>query len=147
MNFQRWLVIFLIPLEVQRHTVPHFKALSHGKDGSRGLSNSYTCLGVLKMAIYYINGALSRLNCYARTVNTHTYLIFSHFNDCKRLQSYYNLPTPSLHSFTYILLTTHLSQFVNVNCECPQGNIQFLKTYLKVGYSLWVTPRLNDTFY
>ena len=66
-------------------------------------------------------------------LNTHTYLIFSHFNDCKRLQSYYHLPTPSLHSFTYVLLTTHLSQFVNVNCECPQGNIQFLKTYLKVG--------------
>ena len=40
-----------IPLEVQGHTVPHWKALRHGKDESRGLSYDSTlsiCQDVLK---------------------------------------------------------------------------------------------------
>ena len=32
------LVLILIPLEVQGHTVPHLKALRYGKDGPKGLS-------------------------------------------------------------------------------------------------------------
>ena len=35
---QLWLFMFLIRLEVRGHTVPHWKALRYGKDGSRGLN-------------------------------------------------------------------------------------------------------------
>ena len=38
MSFQLWIVIFLMPLEVQSHAVPHWKALRYGKDKSRRLS-------------------------------------------------------------------------------------------------------------
>ena len=39
---ERLTVIFLIPLEVQDHTLPHLKALRYGKDGSRELSSGST---------------------------------------------------------------------------------------------------------
>ena len=45
------LVIFLVALEVQGHTVPHVKALSYGKYESRGISSGSTsciCQDVLK---------------------------------------------------------------------------------------------------
>ena len=51
MNFQLWPVLFLIPLELQGQTVPHWKALRYGKDESRGLSYDRTlsiCQDVLK---------------------------------------------------------------------------------------------------
>ena len=40
-----------MPLEVLGHTVPHWEALRHGKDGSRGLScdrTSSICQDILK---------------------------------------------------------------------------------------------------
>ena len=45
------LALILIPLEVQDHTVPHFKALRHGKHKTRGHICGYTssiCKAVLK---------------------------------------------------------------------------------------------------
>ena len=51
MNFQLWLVIFLIPLEVQGHKVPHLKGLKDGKDESSELCCGYTssiCQDVMK---------------------------------------------------------------------------------------------------
>ena len=56
-----------MPLEVQGHTVPHLKALRYGKYVPKGLSWITTLMpvwGSWKMGIYYINGALSKLNCY-----------------------------------------------------------------------------------
>ena len=38
MNFHLWLVVYLIPLEIQGHTVAHLKALTYGKYETRGLS-------------------------------------------------------------------------------------------------------------
>ena len=56
------------PLRVKGNTIPHLKALRYGKNGPRGLSWITTLMpvwGSWKMGIYYINGALSKLNCYA----------------------------------------------------------------------------------
>ena len=49
--FQLWLVIFLILLQVQGHTVPHWKALRYAKYELRGLScnsNLNICQVVMK---------------------------------------------------------------------------------------------------
>ena len=53
MNFQLWLAVFSIPLEVQDHSVPQWKALRCGKYEPRGLSCGSTfniCQDVLKSA-------------------------------------------------------------------------------------------------
>ena len=75
-----------MPLEVQGHTVPHLKALRYGKDGPKGLSWITTLMpvwGSWKMGIYYINGALSKLNCYALVnnlaKNKYFWVVSSHF--------------------------------------------------------------------
>ena len=52
MDFQISPVLFLISLKVQGHTVPHWKALRYGKNGSRGLSCDSTfsiCQDILKI--------------------------------------------------------------------------------------------------
>ena len=64
--FQLKTVIFLILFEAQGHTLPHVNALCSGKYDLIELSCGCTfdvCQGILK--IYYINRALSKLNCYA----------------------------------------------------------------------------------
>ena len=51
MKFQLWFVVFLIPLEVQGHTIPHLKALRYGIYETRGFScgsTSSICQGILK---------------------------------------------------------------------------------------------------
>ena len=50
-HFQLLSTVFLILLEVQSHTVPHWKSLSYGKDESRELSCGFTssiCLDIMK---------------------------------------------------------------------------------------------------
>ena len=67
LNFQLWLVVFLIPLEVQSHKVPHLKALRHSIYETRRHScgsSSSICQGIMKLAIYYINRALIKLYRY-----------------------------------------------------------------------------------
>ena len=51
LNFQLWLVVFLITLQVLGHTAPNWKALTCGKYVTRGLSYDSTliiCHDVLK---------------------------------------------------------------------------------------------------
>jgi len=53
LNFQLWLVIFLITLKVKCHTVLYWKALNCGRYEPGGLSHGSTlgiCQGILKSA-------------------------------------------------------------------------------------------------
>ena len=68
MNFQFQLVMVLIPLEIQGHIVPHWKAHTSCEKQSRWLGWSTTLIpvrGSWKIGILFINEALSKLNCYA----------------------------------------------------------------------------------
>ena len=72
MNFQLWPVVFLIPLEVYGHTVPHWKALRYGKNGSRELScgsTSSICQGILK------SDNLLHKRAFVKTQSLHTVFI------------------------------------------------------------------------
>ena len=66
--FQIWPVTFLISIEVQGNTLPHWKALRSSKYEPMWQSYGSTlniCQEVWKVPIYYINRALSIFNCYA----------------------------------------------------------------------------------
>ena len=85
-----------MPLEVQGHTVPHLKALRYGKHQTRGLSCGSTLSilqDVLKVAIYYINGALfilklTPLHCKLLCVIGNTY---RKINGCCSLENVHSI--------------------------------------------------------
>ena len=54
--FQLWPTIFFIPLEIQSHIVPHWKALGYCKLESKGLSCGSISKGVWKVTIYGNSG-------------------------------------------------------------------------------------------
>ena len=93
-TFQLWLVLFLMPLEVQVHTESHWKALRYSKYGSRKLR----CCSTFSICQYVLKSDNLLHERGFRVVQNLRYSFLDFF---------YHLPIPNIRVFAFRQPPTH----------------------------------------